>query len=335
MPPKATAAVAAAVEIKNLHPRWMSRGDLHECGHAMKCTYPTCTFGMGITCGPFWRGRSSPPCTITLFLRTGICAGCAGRTTSVKTSTPPPPQRWQPPSTGYLKWFGGNGRGAFSLAAADPPPPTPRPNPQAFTGLTSRGKSSQRLGVETKRQLTGKYILSETHIANSTVDLDPQPDNTINSSASTSSPALSNTLYSTQGPDEGVPIPDPASPTSIPSLDLRDPIPASPFTPNPDPPRPAQLALAPYSSTTPSPKSVTFDPSISEALPYAMMAQAPYPPPVAPLSDELAATDKATSREILRAPSLLSFFSSKQGKTLGGLSERAKHLSVDLLRSYV
>ena len=38
--------------------------------------------------------------------------------------------------------------------------PSPLPNPQASLGLTSRGKSSQQLGVEAKRQLTGKFNLS-------------------------------------------------------------------------------------------------------------------------------------------------------------------------------
>ena len=46
-----------------------------------------------------------------------------------------------------------------------------------------------------------------------------------------------------------------------------------------------------------------FGSRIAEALLYTMTAQAPYPPPVAPLTDDLAA--KTTAREILSAPSLL------------------------------
>ena len=42
------------------------------------------------------------------------------------------------------------------------------------------------------------------------------------------------------------------------------------------------------------------------------MAQAPYPPPIDPLMDNLAAMAKATTREILNAPYLLSFLASKQ-----------------------
>ena len=36
--------------------------------------------------------------------------------------------------------------------------PSPPPNPQALLGLTSQGKSSQRSGVEAKRQLNSKSI---------------------------------------------------------------------------------------------------------------------------------------------------------------------------------
>ena len=130
VPPEAAAttatAAAAAEEIKNQRPRWAPREDLHECGSAMKHNFPPCLFRTGGTCGPLWEGPSSLPCMVAFFVRTGICAGCAGRTVSVQTCMSPPPQRWQPPSPGYLKCLGGNYRGSCSLASAgriSPPPP--------------------------------------------------------------------------------------------------------------------------------------------------------------------------------------------------------------------
>ena len=80
---------------------------------------------------------------------------------------------------------------------------------------------------------------------------------------------------------------------------------------------------------------MTFGPGIAEALPYATTAQAPYPPPVDSPTDDLAALAKATAREILEAPSLLSFLASKQRKTLGGLPEGVKHPASALLHKYV
>ena len=66
-----------------------------------------------------------------------------------------------------------------------------------------------------------------------------------------------------------------------------------------------------------------------------MTSQAPYPPPMANPTDDLAATAKATAREILSAPSILSFLSSKQQKTLGSLPEGVMHLAASLLQSYL
>ena len=60
-----------------------------------------------------------------------------------------------------------------------------------------------------------------------------------------------------------------------------------------------------------------------------------YPPPIDSPTDALAATAKATAREILEAPSLLSFLASKQRKTLGGLPEGVKHPAAALLKMYV
>ena len=78
-----------------------------------------------------------------------------------------------------------------------------------------------------------------------------------------------------------------------------------------------------------------FGPGIAEALPYTTTAQAPYPPPVDSLTDDLLATVKANAREILNAPSLLLFLTSKQRNTLGGLPKGVKHPVAALLQRYV
>ena len=78
-----------------------------------------------------------------------------------------------------------------------------------------------------------------------------------------------------------------------------------------------------------------FGPGIAEALPYTTTAHAPYPPPVDSLTDDLAATAKATAREILNAPSLLLFLTSKQRNTLVGLTKGVKHPVAALLQMYV
>ena len=178
------------------------------------------------------------------------------------------------------------------------------PKLQASLGLTSKGSSSHRSGVEAKRQLFVKSDLPKTCVANSSVDLDPQPNKTLKSSASTSSLAFSPTLSSTKVPAEDVPIPDPAYPDLITCTVLRALTPPpSLVIPNPAPFRQAHTAPAPYPPPALRPNSVMFGSRIAEALLYTMTAQAPYPPPVAPLTDDLAA--KTTAREILSAPSLL------------------------------
>ena len=68
-------------------------------------------------------------------------------------------------------------------------------------------------------------------------------------------------------------------------------------------------------------------------MPYARTAYAPYYPPVAPLTDELTATVKATAREILTAPSLFKLLASKQRKTLGYLPKGVTHPSEDMLQA--
>ena len=90
--PSELAVVTAAADLKNPHPRWVPWGDLHKCRRAIKCTCHPYPFGVGITCGPLWKGRSSPPCTVTLFVRTGICERCAVRTASVKIARPHSPR---------------------------------------------------------------------------------------------------------------------------------------------------------------------------------------------------------------------------------------------------
>ena len=78
-----------------------------------------------------------------------------------------------------------------------------------------------------------------------------------------------------------------------------------------------------------------FGPGIAEALPYAATEQAPNPPPNNSPTDDLAATDKATAKEILKAPSLLSFLAIKQRNTLGGMPKGVKHPAAALLQRYV
>ena len=78
-----------------------------------------------------------------------------------------------------------------------------------------------------------------------------------------------------------------------------------------------------------------FSPGIVEALPYTTTAQASYPLPVNPLTGDLEATAKATAGEILNAPYLLSFLTSKQQKTLGGLPKGLRHPATALLRNYL
>ena len=51
--------------------------------------------------------------------------------------------------------------------------------------------------------------------------------------------------------------------------------------------------------------------------------------------DDLAARAKATAREILNRPSLLSFLASNQRNALGGLPEWVKHPAAALLQTYV
>ena len=132
VPPRSAAVVAAAAGIKKPCPRWQPRGDPNNLRCAMMRTCPPCTFKMFRTCGPFWRGLSSPPCTAMFFAKTVICVGCVGNNESVKNCISPPPLSWQPPSPGYLKWLGRNDSGACSLPAKVHLPP---PNPQALLGL--------------------------------------------------------------------------------------------------------------------------------------------------------------------------------------------------------
>ena len=52
-------------------------------------------------------------------------------------------------------------------------------------------------------------------------------------------------------------------------------------------------------------------------------------------TDDQAATSKATAREILNAPSILLFLSSKQRETIGSLLEEVRHPAASLIQSYV
>ena len=189
--------------------------------------------------------------------------------------------------------------------------------------------------MEAKWHLTGKFYLQGTSVANCSVDLDPQPNKTINSSALTPSPESPQPLAPTQGLAEGTPL-DPAPPASIHGPALGDSTPSSPVRLTPASPlcldhqAPAYLTLP-----APRPDSVTFGPGVAEALPYATISQVPYPPPVASPTNDLVATANATAREILNAPSLLSLLASKRRNTLGGLPNGVKHPAAALLRTYV
>ena len=171
-------------------------------------------------------------------------------------------------------------------------------------GFTSKGKSSQNLGVEAKQQLTGKFILPKTCVANCSVELDPQQHKTIISSTSTPNLAPPQPLPPTQVPNEGTSLPDPEPPSSIHGPSLSALTPASPARPTPAPLCPAQQAPAPLPPPAPRKNRVTFGPGISEALTYSTTAQAPYPPPVNPPTDDLADMSKAAAREIPNAPYL-------------------------------
>ena len=60
------------------------------------------------------------------------------------------------------------------------------------------------------------------------------------------------------------------------------------------------------------PSNVDFGQGIEDSLPYADMAQAPYPLPTAPSMDELKAKYKTTAEDIHRAPSILTFIDLRQ-----------------------
>ena len=110
--PTRAEATAALVGIKNPRPRRWPRGSPHKLRCDMTRTCSPCPIRMGRNRGTFWQGIHPPHCTAMLFAINGFCAGCAGRTASIKTRTSPPPMSWQPPSPGYLKCLRGNDRGA-------------------------------------------------------------------------------------------------------------------------------------------------------------------------------------------------------------------------------
>ena len=81
--------------------------------------------------------------------------------------------------------------------------------------------------MEAKSQLTGKFNLQETGVDNCSVELDPQTDKIINSSALTPIPESTQPLAPTHGLYEGTPL-DPAPPASIYGPALSDLTPPSP-----------------------------------------------------------------------------------------------------------
>ena len=214
-----------------------------------------------------------------------------------------------------------------------PYPPLP-PQPQASLGLTPKYNFSRKSGMEGKWQVTDKFNLPKTSVANHSVVLETQQNKTFKSSASTTSPAVFGNLASISFPAERNSLLDPAPPDLILRTFLRAPTPPITVTPTPAPLVPSQSSPAPPPTPSPVPDSLKFVPGIEEALPYAVMAQETYPPPATTPRDDLTDTDKTTARKLHRVPSLLAFLASKQRKTLGNLHEVVKHLEAVLLHSY-
>ena len=98
---------------------------------------------------------------------------------------------------------------------------------------------------------------------------------------------------------------------------------------------PDPLAPSPQQSTYALSNNVDFAQGIKEALPYANMEQAPYPPPAATSLDNIEATSKATTEEIHRAPSLLTFIDLWQRGTLATITAAVLHPTAALLQSYI
>ena len=69
--------------------------------------------------------------------------------------------------------------------------------------------------MEAKWQLTSKFNLPKTFAANCSIELDPQPNKTIKSSASTPILARPNNVPLTHGLSEATPLLAPAPPTLI------------------------------------------------------------------------------------------------------------------------
>ena len=70
-------------------------------------------------------------------------------------------------------------------------------------------------------------------------------------------------------------------------------------------------------------------------LPYANMVQSPYPPLSKSPEKNLAAVEKAITKELTCAPSLLVSITSWQQGTLRALSEAVLHTVISLLQTYV
>ena len=65
--------------------------------------------------------------------------------------------------------------------------------------------------------------------------------------------------------------------------------------------------------------NISFGPVIMEDMPYANMAQAPYPPLVDLIGDKLATTAQETLEALTQPSSLTDFISYMQWSTLGAL----------------
>ena len=80
-----------------------SRGGCEGAGALQYATVCPVPLGQGEIADLTGEGWSSPTYTAMVFARTGTCAGCVGRNSSVNTFMSLPPQRWCPPLPGRSK----------------------------------------------------------------------------------------------------------------------------------------------------------------------------------------------------------------------------------------
>ena len=168
-------------------------------------------------------------------------------------------------------------------------PSSPR-KPQSDLALTFTGKCSRLPGSTAKRRIKLKSFSLDSSVA-------PSVDTTLHPPHPASPASLERSPPPTSLPDDSASLPSRASsaPTSVPALSA--PTLPRPVTLTPAPPGPATLAPAAHVVPTP-PTRVSFGPGTLEALPYADVPQAPYPPSAISEADDLASTTRTTAKEI-------------------------------------